>query len=279
MIDADARARVLVDGVPADQVPVNDRGLAYGDGLFETMLFIDGRCWLWDRHMTRLRDGCARLGLHAPAEDRLRADSLSTSSDLARAIVRITLTRGSSTRGYATDPVLPTRRILAAEPAPAAARDWYDRGLRLRLCDIRLASQPRLAGIKHLNRLEQVLARAEWCDPAIDEGLMRDSDDNVICATAANLFAVIDGRLVTPALDHCGVAGVMRAQVLAGHAVQVRAIGCAEMNGADEMFLSNAVRGIRPVAALGERQWAPGPFTRALMGAYNTALLGKAERA
>lgn len=272
-------ARTLVDGVSTEYVPVRDRGLAYGDGLFETILFagrqvVDGQAWLWSRHMMRLRDGCRRLGFPLPDEECLLAEASKTRSRMARAVVRITLTRGSGPRGYAVDPEAAMRRIVSAEAAPVVQRDWYDHGLRLRLCDIRLASQPRLAGIKHLNRLEQVLARAEWRDPAIDEGLLLDSDDNVICATAANLFMVIDGNLVTPALDRCGVAGVMRAEILADRSVEVRAVGYEELKGADEMFLSNAVRGIRPVAALDERRWSPGPVTRALMAKFNEAACG-----
>ena len=145
--------------------------------------------------------------------------------------------------------------------------DWRaeSQGIRVRVCELRLAEQPRLAGLKHLNRLEQVLARAEWADPAIAEGLMLDTAGRVVCATMANVFAVIDGALVTPALDRCGVAGVARAEVLATQVrAQVRDLRLDELLDADEVFLTSSVRGILPVQAVGDKVFAPGPVTRAL---------------
>jgi 4-amino-4-deoxychorismate lyase len=133
------------------------------------------------------------------------------------------------------------------------------------VCALRLGEQPALAGIKHVSRLEQVLARAEWNDAAIGEGLLCDTHGRVISATAANLFAVLGGRLVTPALDHCGVAGVARAEVLAQRDCEVRDLTMAELMRADEVFLTNSVRGIVPVAALDDRHWEVGATTRALL--------------
>lgn len=153
-------------------------------------------------------------------------------------------------------------------PLPEIGAAPYRTGLRLRWCRLRLARQPALAGLKHLNRLEQVLARSEWRDPRIDEGLCLDTGGNVVCATTANLFVVRGGVLATPALDQCGVAGVARAFLLARARrrwpVQVRALRPAELLAADELFLCNAVRGVMPVRALGERRWQPGPVTAAL---------------
>jgi 4-amino-4-deoxychorismate lyase len=138
-------------------------------------------------------------------------------------------------------------------------------GVRVRVCELRLAEQLRLAGLKHLNRLEQVLARAEWDDPAIAEGLLLDAAGRVICATMANVFAVIDGVLVTPALDRCGVAGVARAEVLATQVrAQVRDLRLDELLDAGEVFLTSSVRGILPVQAVGDKVFAPGLVTRVL---------------
>lgn len=258
-------AAILVDGREDACVSALDRGLAYGDGLFETILFVANRAPLWQRHMTRLAEGCRRLGLEAPDAVRLAQECARTATGMAQAVVRITLTRGVGARGYAAASGMSMTRIVAAFPPPPPRADWYARGMRVRLCETRLATQPLLAGIKHLNRLEQVIARAEWDDAAIDEGLMCDADGHVIGATAANLFAVIDGRLVTPALDRCGVAGVMRAELLARTPVAVRDIDLEELHEADEVFLTNALRGIVPVAMLDARCWSPGPLTRDLM--------------
>lgn len=255
-------ARVLVNGDPAGRIAPDDRGLSYGDGLFETVLFVQGHAPLWRRHMVRLADGCARLALPAPDQELLLREAAVVASDMPRAVVRCTITRGAGPRGYAiSDPLQPTR-IVAASAAPVSPADWYHRGIRVRACALRLSEQPRLAGIKHLNRLEQVLARAEWNDEAINEGLLCDREGHVISATAANLFVVLNGGLVTPAVDRCGVAGVARAEVLAQRACAVRDLTMAELMRADEVFLTNSVRGILPVAALEDRRWPAGPVAR-----------------
>lgn len=251
-------ARILLNGSADATLGADDRGLCYGDGLFETVLFVAGRAPLWPRHMARLAQGCARLRLPAPDIDRLAAEAAQAGGGLARAIVRITLTRGAGPRGYAIPADQQPTRLVAATPAPPIPAHWYHRGIRVRRCALRLAEQPALAGVKHLNRLEQVLARAEWSDAEIAEGLLCDASGRVICATSANLFAVIDGRLVTPALERCGVAGVARAEVLARRDCAVRDVGMEELMRADEVFLTNSVRGIVPVAALDGRRWPVG---------------------
>lgn len=258
-------ARVLVDGRAGDRVSVLDRGLAYGDGLFETIRFRGAEAPLWPRHMQRLRDGCRRLSLSMPDPAVLLAEAHAVSRDLPQSVVRITLTRGTGERGYRPPVSAQTTRIVAAFDAPSREQAAHAEGIRVRLCSMRLAVQPQLAGLKHLNRLEQVLARAEWDDLAIAEGLLCDADGLAISATAANLFAVFDGALATPALDRCGVAGVARAEILATwpHA-QVRPITLEELRGADELFLSSSVRGILPVRELDDRAFAVGMVARAL---------------
>jgi 4-amino-4-deoxychorismate lyase len=261
MVPAD---RVLVDGQPQDRISVFDRGLGYGDGLFESIRFVAGAAPLWRRHMRRLEDGCRRLQLPGPDGERLLEEARGVVAGLAQAVARITLTRGVGPRGYA--PPVPARatRIVAGFEAPPVRTEDLASGIRVRLCAVRLAEQPLLAGIKHLNRLEQVMARAEWSDPAIAEGLLCDSHGHVISATMANLFAVIDGELVTPAVDRCGIAGVGRAEVLATWPTRVRQLKLDELAGAGELFLSSSVRGILPVRELEGRPFAVGPVTRAM---------------
>jgi 4-amino-4-deoxychorismate lyase len=259
---------ILVDGIAGASIAPDDRGLCYGDGLFETILFVRGLAPLWSRHMARLTESCARLTLPVPDADLLAREAVHACAGIARAAVRITLTRGAGPRGYAIQNTMRTTRILAASAAPEIPADCYHRGVRVRRCALRLGEQPALAGIKHLNRLEQVLARAEWNDEAIIEGILCDTRGRVIGATAANLFAVIDGRLVTPALQRCGVAGVGRAEVLAQRECEVRDLAMEELLRADEVFLSNSVRGILPVATLDERRWSVGPVTRNLQARW-----------
>lgn len=260
-----AAARVLVDGLSCSTVSVFDRGLGYGDGLFETIRFAHGKAPLWSRHMQRLADSGARLRLPVPDAALLLREALVAAAGLEHAVVRITLTRGIGERGYAPPATPQPTRVVAAFDAPTMGGDAYANGIRVRWCDTRLAQQPLLAGMKHLNRLEQVLARAEWSDATVAEGLLCDTGGDVISATMANLFAVIDGVLVTPALERCGVAGVARAEVLAirpeANVVRLRP---GELARAAEVFLTSSVRGIMPVQAMGNTVYVPGPVSRAL---------------
>ncbi|HEV7122819.1 MAG TPA: aminodeoxychorismate lyase [Rhodanobacter sp.] len=257
--------RVLVDGVAADHVSVLDRGLGYGDGLFETIRLVGARAPLWPRHMERLAEGCARLQLPPPDPVQLWREAGQVGAGMPHAVVRITLTRGIGERGYRLPASARSTRIVAAFAPPPVDGDAYRHGVHMRLCQLRLAEQPRLAGIKHLNRLEQVLARAEWSDPAIAEGLLRDRHDRVISATMANLFAVVDGDLLTPALDLCGVAGVARGEVLARYPrARSAELRLEALSAASEVFLSSSVRGILPVQSLDGRKFLPGVVAREL---------------
>lgn len=255
--------RVLVDGSAADRVSALDRGLAYGDGLFETIRVLRGVAPLRERHMARLREGCERLALPGPDVDALSRELASVAEGMADAVVKIVLTRGVGARGYAPSVPASVTRIVAAFAAPAVPADWYRDGITVRCCALRLAAQPRLAGIKHLNRLEQVLARAEWSDPGVVEGLLFDRDDRLVSATAANAFVVIDGRTLTPPVDTCGVAGVLRGALLdAMPGVVVQPIARDDLMRASEVFLTSSVRGVLPVRAIDGRVRVVGPQAR-----------------
>jgi 4-amino-4-deoxychorismate lyase len=258
-------ARVLVNGVSAAQVSALDRGLAYGDGLFESIRLIGTAAPLWSRHMQRLMESCERLQIPVPDPAQLWREALAVSSGMAQSVVRITVTRGPGERGYALPASPQPTRVVAAFAPPQVAVEVRAQGVRMRVCDIRLAEQPLLAGMKHLNRLEQVLARAEWSDPAIAEGVLLDSHERVISATMANLFAVVDGELLTPALDLCGVAGVARAEVLATcPQARIGELMLEALLGASEVFLSSSVRGIQPVRSLAGREYVVGDITHQL---------------
>lgn len=257
-----------VDGQPAELLSVKDRGLAYGDGLFETIAVTAGQASLLDRHLARLAEGCARL--HMPLDMALlRAELLVFSRQLGDGVAKLIVTRGDGLRGYA--PPLPAqpRRILQGGAKPSYPLLNAEQGVRLFPCATRLAEQPMLAGLKHLNRLEQVMARGEWQDAEHTEGLMLDATGRVIEAVYSNLFIAKGGVLVTADLSRCGVAGVMRAELLAqaqalGIECQVRDLSYAELLAADEVFLCNSLYGIWPVRALQAHDWPVGPLTRKL---------------
>ncbi len=252
--------RVFVGSQRVDAMPVDDRGLAYGDGLFETMLVHAGHVPWWDAHWARLQSGAQRLRMVLPDEGQVRSEADALFADGAGGVLKLIVTRGSGGRGYApTDTSV--NWMLSPHPLPITrSRDR----LSLRWCATRLAIQPALAGIKHCNRLEQVLARAEWNDPATadteaDEGLMRSSEGDVVCAIAANLFVLRDGRWLTPKIDRCGVEGICRSQLLALLEAHEARLSVADVETADAVFLCNAVRGILGVARLGERTWPSHP--------------------
>lgn len=262
---------MLINGSTEGTISPLDRGLAYGDGLFESIRLVGSKAPLWQRHMQRLEESCRRLRMASPDIAQLWEEASLVSRDLPQSVVRITLTRGVGERGYAPPAFTSPTRIVAAFAPPVVIAKNYADGVQMRICELRLAAQPLLAGIKHLNRLEQVLARGEWNDPAIAEGLLCDTEDRVICATMANLFAVIGGVLHTPALDRCGIAGVARAEVLqVCPQTQISDIPLDALLRAEEIFLSSSVRGIVPVRSLGDRVYAPGTITRRLQRHWHT---------
>jgi len=256
---------MLINGVPGRCIAPSDRGLHYGDGLFETIRVRDGSLPLWARHWRRLTDGCGRLGLEGVEEGVLREEAHRLAAGTARGIVKLIITRGSGGRGYRPPAEVKPTRIVATHVPPNHPASHWRQGVALRLCRTRLGRNPVLAGIKHLNRLEQVLARHEWDDPAIAEALMQDDRGRVVCGTMTNLFAVTGGRLVTPPVDECGVAGVMRALLLEWTGAQERALDLADLAAAEELLLCNAVIGIWPVRAVERQEYPIGKITLGLM--------------
>ncbi|MEQ1773049.1 MAG: aminodeoxychorismate lyase [Burkholderiales bacterium] len=256
---------MLVNGAPAESIPVTDRGLAYGDGVFRTLRAANGRTLHWSRHYAKLQSDCAALGLPGPSEDLLLRDVASAVTGLAQAAVKIMVTRGSGPRGYATpQPCVPTRIVVGEAHAPSVRNES---GISVCLCRLRLAHQPALAGIKHLNRLENVLARSEWSDAAIAEGLLLDQDDFIIGGTMSNLFIVEKGVLITPDLSRCGVAGVTRSRVIdrattEGIAFQAAHLPLQRVLDADEAFLVNSLIGLWPISQLAARTWHPGALSQ-----------------
>lgn len=264
----------LINGIETLDIDAQDRGFQYGDGLFETLRIRAGRPCLWSLHLARLAHGCGRLGLPMPDEILLRGEADRLCRGEADGVLKIVLTRGSGGRGY-RPPENPTpTRLLARFPVPDHPPENRTQGVAVRICDTRLGLNPALAGLKHLNRLEQVLARAEWCDIDIAEGLMQDIEGNIIEGTMSNLFVVQAGILRTPELSCCGVAGVMRARVMAeagalGIPVDESRLGLHDLTAADELFLTNSVIGIWPVRRLAGRDYAPGPLTTHLAAAVD----------
>ena len=260
----------LVDGSWADSVPVTDRGLAYGHGLFETMRLYGGSIPLLSHHLKRLSFGGDRLAI------KLDAPLLQSYLDTFLAdcpcdgVIKVILTAGAGGRGYQTIASSKPIYVLLWFPVPASLTEWSPQGISLTLCKHRLSSNAKLAGIKHLNRLDQVLARMEWQDE-YQEGLMLDQQGRVIEGTAANLFCLRGNQWLTPALQDCGVAGVMRQYLMEtllpemGLPVSEAALNLDDLRRMDELFICNAVSGVWPVLAVaGIGDWLLGAGVQAI---------------
>lgn len=265
-------ATILFNGQPSDSVPVTDRGLHYGDGLFETLAVINGTPRFWQRHFDRLLIGCTRLKIPAPAEELLLQEIATLSQGKGSCVIKLIITRGSGGRGYRPPhPVTPTR-LLICYPFPQYPERNSTAGVEIRLCKATLGCNPLLAGIKHLNRLEQVLARSEWDDDMIAEGLMANHEGNIIEGTMSNIFLVCKGELHTPDLSACGIDGVMRGIVieqarLLDIPLRITNITPTQLGQGSELFLTNSLIGIWPVNRCGEQTYTVGPVVKQLQQA------------
>ncbi len=246
---------VWINGREARRVDHRDRGLQYGDGLFETMRVRCRAVRLLEYHLERLQGGCRRLRIDPPELRLLRREIQAAAASTEAGILKLIVTRGVGTRGYRPTGTERSTRILSLQPAARASEQTAHEPARLRICRTRLGLNPSLAGLKTLNRLESVIARMEWTDPRVWEGLMRDADGHIVCGTMSNLFLSTGSKLTTPLLDRCGVAGVMRRWILEQSGrlkleVEVRRVHMADLAQADEVFMSNAVAGVVPVAEI-----------------------------
>lgn len=251
-----AASQTLVNGRAATQVEALDRGLAYGDGVFRTIRIDAGVPRWWDEHLDKLRADCERLGLACPPRDAWEEDIARL--DMPQSgVMRLTVTRGEGPRGYLPTAGIATRIVVVW---PGRQDGDCEDGITARVCRLRLGHQPALAGVKHLNRLENVLARAEWRDPAIREGILLDQAGHVVSGVMSNIFLWRDGVLHTPRLDRCGVAGVARERLMdlavrAGHGVRESEITLGDIYAADELMFTNSLILLWRVARMENRLW------------------------
>jgi 4-amino-4-deoxychorismate lyase len=254
---------ILVNGVISDSVPANDRGLAYGDGVFRTLLVREGKPRHWLQHYAKLSADCIALGIDCPHESLLDKEIAQATLRNPDCALKIIVTRGTGMRGYAPPSKSPPTRIVMTSSLPQYPPEFSQSGIKARICNTRLSIQPALAGIKHLCRLENVLARAEWSDPAIAEGVMLDTEKNTVGGTMSNLFIVERSVLITPELARCGVAGVTRARLIRAAAVHgvvcmTEKISSERLMKCDEILLVNSIIGVWQVRQLGGKEWMPG---------------------
>lgn len=244
---------MLVNGSPGNIISAEDRGLVYGDGVFRTLRLQAGRPVSWERQYAKLQHDCNALKIACPSALLLSSELQHLGKTQADGVAKIIITRGISARGYAPSAQSEPTRILSVTSSVMYSEDYAKQGVRVHICKLRLGHQSLLAGIKHLNRLENVLAASEWRDQQdTPEGLLNDISGYVISGTRSNLFMLRGDILYTPNLTRCGVAGVQRDRVMDwarqyGVSCKVAEFRMEELELADEVFLVNSVFGLWPV--------------------------------
>jgi 4-amino-4-deoxychorismate lyase len=262
----------LVNGKPQAVVSVFDRGLNYGDGVFETILCRNARPTLWALHLDRLCLGLARLNIALKSSviegykekvlEQVVADGLET-----QGLLKIIVTRGVGARGYAPSGSAPIV-IMSWFAKPSVSSDSAEHGVSASICAIKLSRNAQLAGVKHLNRLEQVLAAQELQASDADEGLLLDTENNIVEAVSKNIFLVKRGVLYTPLLTHAGVTGVMREQIIniIAPALDItvieKDIAASSLTEFDEAFVCNSVQGLWTLKSISNNELVIGKTSK-----------------
>ncbi|MDO8827068.1 aminodeoxychorismate lyase [Methylophaga sp.] len=270
---------ILINGQPENRIDVADRGLQYGDGLFETIAYRHGRLEFLSDHLSRLMEGCDRLNIafSATQQQSLLSEIDSVCQQLnSDAVIKVMLTRGAGGRGYRYQADMLPTRIISSHAMPVYPVANIS-GITVRICQQRLAINPSLAGIKHLNRLEQILARNEWQDETIAEGLMLDYQERLIEGTMSNLFLVQNNKLFTAELSSSGIAGIMRKQLIRiadslDIPLSITSLTVDDLKSAEEVFVCNSLIGIWPVIRITDLDvdLSYGPLTLKLQNALNS---------
>jgi 4-amino-4-deoxychorismate lyase len=260
---------VLINGHRDGCLSPFDRGLAYGDGVFRTFPVRRGRPCAWDLQYRKLSEDCNALGIVCPSESVLLTDILQLCADSQDIVVKIIVTRGESGRGYAVPALAQPNRVVFGSSIPDYPKSHFAEGVQLSICEMPLALQPRLAGVKHLNRLENVLARMEWVDSHFADGLMLDTEGRVVECTMSNLFFRRDRTLHTPDLSRCGVSGVTRERIMRmapplGYQVIIGDYAVEDVMQADEVIICNSLFGAWQVRKLETMEWPSGELASLL---------------
>jgi len=265
----------LLNGESKHCIEFSDRGFQYGDGLFETIEIFNGIPVFLDQHLQRLDTGCKKLLIPAPDIDLLKKEAYQLAKGSARAVLKLIVTRGSGGRGYRQPEPIQATRLFSLHPFPDYPESLFQQGINAIFCATRLGLNPMLAGIKHMNRLEQVLARAEWTSANIHEGIMMDNEGRVIEGTMSNLFIVKDNCLYTPTIEQSGVNGILR-NIIINLAIEnqipliEKTLLKQDVVTADEVFVTNSIIGIWPVKQIDTQAFQVGKITEALQQLLST---------
>ncbi len=264
----------LINGQAQTQLNAEDRAIHYGDGLFETMLYQHGKIALWKQHYSRLDAGCKVLGLANVDEKTLLKDLETLTKKLSNEcyLIKLIISRGAAGRGLHVDKTIAISRIFLAYDFDVKALK-SNKPKQLTLCKIRLMRNKTLGGIKHLNRLNYVLA-ADELDAKFDEGIMLNDRDELVECITNNLFFIKEKTIFTAPIDDCGVAGIKRQQVIdtakdLGIMVCIKAILFEDLKQMDECFITNAVVGLQSVASIDSVDFTKQAMTQKLQKIIN----------
>jgi len=251
----------LINGKFVDELAAHDRGLHYGDGLFETITVENMQLLCWDEHLKRLERGCVKLNIAVPDKNLLKNEVSALINTESQGVIKIIISRGQGGRGYKILENIAPTRIISLYPWSYQYDQNSSSGVKTRICKYRYAKNPLLAGIKHLNRLEQILARSEWNDDSIAEGIVMDSENYVIEGTMSNIFCIIGKTLYTPDLSECGIEGIVRGKIieLASNLkfnVEIKKIPLGFLMNAEEIFMCNSIIGVWPVNIIDETKFS-----------------------
>ena len=251
----------LINGKFVDELAAHDRGLHYGDGLFETITVENMQLLCWDEHLKRLERGCIKLNIAVPDKNLLKNEVSALINTESQGVIKIIISRGQGGRGYKILENIAPTRIISLYPWLYKYDQNSSSGVKTRICKYRYAKNPLLAGIKHLNRLEQILARSEWNDDSIAEGIVMDSENYIIEGTMSNIFCIIGKTLYTPDLSACGIEGIVRGKIieLASNLkfnVEIKKIPLGFLMNAEEIFMCNSIIGVWPVNIIDETKFS-----------------------
>ena len=251
----------LINGKFVDELAAHDRGLHYGDGLFETITVENMQLLCWDEHLKRLERGCIKLNIAVPDKNLLKNEVSALINTESQGVIKIIISRGQGGRGYKILENIAPTRIISLYPWPNHYDENSTSGVKTRICKYRYAKNPFLAGIKHLNRLEHILARSEWNDHSIAEGIVMDSEYYVIEGIMSNIFCIIGKTLYTPDLSACGIEGIVRGKIieLASNLkfnVEIKKISLGFLMNAEEIFMCNSIIGVWPVNIIDETKFS-----------------------
>ncbi|MCH1931227.1 aminodeoxychorismate lyase [Shewanella sp. A25] len=258
-----------VNGTSQGCIDPFDRGLAYGDGLFATMRTGEAGILFFDCHQARLTAGAARLGFEWRLSHELKHQLNAIAEQYPHHCIKLLLTRGVGGRGYVPPLEVKVSEVVSVHPIPSHYTDWQREGISLKTSSVRLGHQPLLAGIKHLNRLEQVLIKSQPLATGFEDWLVLDCHDKVIESSMANIFFVKGNQLSTPSLEYCGVAGVMREQVMQnllenGMNIECLPIQSKQLADFDSVFITNSVLGVVDVKQIDTFSFTRSPITTLL---------------